>query len=72
MFSKLHLIPVFLAALVTVIILFCLVIWRRIANLTDDFSKNDLDPTVWLMLGLLLVAVFGLGVFLMYALLHIG
>ncbi len=72
MFSKLHLIPVFLATLVITIITFCLVSWQRIANLTDDFSKNDFDPTVWLILGLLLVAVFGLGAFLMYALLHIG
>ena len=72
MFGKLHPIPVFLATLVTTIIIFCLVIWRRIANLTDDFSKNDFDTTIWLILGLLLVAVFGLGAFLMYALLHIG
>jgi len=72
MFGKLHLIPVFLAMLVTTIIIFCLFGWRRIVNLADDFSKNDLDPTAWLMLGLLLVGVFGLGAFLMYALLHIG
>jgi len=72
MFGKLYLIPVFLAMLVTTIIIFCLLGWRRIVNPTDDFSKNDLDPTVWLMLGLLLVGVFGLGAFLMYALLHIG
>ena len=72
MFGKLHLIPIFLVMLVTTIIIFCLASWRRIADLTDDFSKNDLDPTVWLILGLLLVAVFGLGAFLMYALLHVG
>jgi ABC-type amino acid transport system permease subunit len=72
MFGKLHLIPVFLAMLVTTIIIFCLVIWRRLANLTDGLPKDDLDPTVWLILGLLLVAVFGLGAFLMYALLHVG
>jgi len=72
MFSKLHLIPVFLATLVTMIVIFCLLGWRRIVNLTDDFSKNDLDPTVWLMWGLLLVAVFGFGAFLMYALLLVG
>ena len=72
MFGKLYLIPVFLATLVMTIIIFCLVSWRRIVNLTDDFSKSDFDPTVWLILGLLLVAVFGLGAFLMYALLHIG
>ena len=41
-------------------------------NLTDDFPENDLGPTSWLMVGLLLVGVFGLGAFLMYALLHIG
>jgi hypothetical protein len=72
MFSKLYLIPVFLTVLVTTIIIFCLVSWRRIMNLTDDFSKNDLVPASWLMLGLLLAGVFGLGAFLMYALLHIG
>jgi hypothetical protein len=72
MFGKLHLIPVFLAMLVTTLIIFCLVSWRRIVNLTDDFSKSELDPTTWLMLGLLLVGVFGLGAFLMYALLHVG
>jgi hypothetical protein len=58
--------------LVTTIIIFCLASWRRITNLADDFSKNNFDPTVWLILGLLLVAVFGLGAFLMYALLHAG
>ena len=72
MFSKFHFIPVFLAAFVTIIIVFCLVSWQRIANLRDDFSKNDLDPTMWLMIGLLLAAVFGLGAFLMYALLRVG
>jgi ABC-type amino acid transport system permease subunit len=72
MFGKLHLIPVFLAMLVTTIMIFCLVIWRRLANLTVGLPKDDLDPTVWLILGLLLVAVFGLGAFLMYALLHVG
>ena len=72
MFGKLHPIPVFLVMLVTTIVIFCLAGWRRITNLTDDFSKNDLDPTTWLMLGLLLVGVFGLGAFLMYALLHVG
>jgi len=72
MFGKLHLIPVFLVMLVTAIIIFCLTSWRRITNLMDDFSENDLNPTGRLMLGLLLVGVFGLGAFLMYALLHIG
>lgn len=72
MFGKLHLIPVFLATLVITVMIFCLIGWRHIVNLTDDFSKNNLDPSAWLMLGLLLVGVFGLGAFLMYALLHIG
>ena len=72
MLGKLYLIPVFLATLVMTIIIFCLIGWQRIANITDDFSKSDFDPAVWLMLGLLLVGVFGLGAFLMYALLHIG
>lgn len=72
MLGKLYLIPIFLTVLVTTIMIFCLVSWRRIANLTDDFSKNDLGPTSWLMLGLLLAGVFGLGAFLMYALLHVG
>jgi hypothetical protein len=72
MFGKLQLVPVFLVTLIMTIMVFCLVSWRRITNLTDDFSKNDLDPTAWLMLGLLLMGVFGLGAFLMYALLHVG
>ena len=71
MFGKLYLIPAFLTAFVTTIIIFCLIGWRRITDFADD-SKNDIDPTTWLMLGLLLVGVFGLGAFLMYALLHIG
>ena len=72
MLSRFSLIPVFLTVFVTTIIVFCLVGWRRIMNLTDDFPENDLGPTSWLMVGLLLVGVFGLGAFLMYALLHIG
>lgn len=72
MLGKLHLIPIFLVTLVITIMALCLVGWRRITNLTDEFSKNGIDPTTWLMLGLLLVGVFGLGAFLMYALLHVG
>ena len=72
MFGKLHLIPVFLTTLVITVMVFCLIGWQRITRLTDDISQNSLDSTAWLMLGLLLVGVFGLGAFLMYALLHVG
>jgi uncharacterized membrane protein YphA (DoxX/SURF4 family) len=72
MTNKLSFIPYFLALLVTLIVVFCLVIWRRITHYGNNFSDDDLDLNTWLLLGLLLVAVFGLGAFLMYALLHIG
>jgi hypothetical protein len=66
-------IPFFLAALILVIIAFCWVIWRwEIAEPTDLGNHELADRTIWLLLGLLLTAVFGLGAFLMYAFLHLG
>ena len=66
-------IPFFLATLILAIITFCWVIWRQeIAELTDSANYELADRTIWLLLGLLLAAVFGLGEFLMYAFLHLG
>lgn len=70
--NELSFIPYFLTLLITLIVVFCLVIWRRIAQHGNNFSEDNLDPNTWVLLGLLLVAVFGLGAFLMYALLHFG
>lgn len=66
-------IPFFLAALVLAIIAFCWVIWRQEISEPSDSANHELaDLTIWLLLGLLLAAVFGLGAFLMYAFLHLG
>jgi hypothetical protein len=64
-------IPYFLAIFVVVIIVFCAALWR-VANVIDTSTEGEIDSSTWLLLGLLLVGVFGLGVFLMYALLYIG
>jgi len=71
MTNRLNFIPYFLAILVVVIIMFCVALWR-VAGVTDSTSENEIDSSTWLILGLLLVAVFGLGAFLMYAFLHVG
>jgi hypothetical protein len=73
MTNKLGFIPYFLAILVAVIIIFCVALWRQIAGVIDHSADEDEpDSSTRLVLGLLLVAVFGLGAFLMYSLLHIG
>jgi len=65
-------IPFFLTSLTLVIAIFCWFIWRReIAEPSDSANQEIVDRTIWLLLGLLLVAVFGLGAFIMYALLHL-
>ena len=66
-------IPFFLTGLILVIATFCWFIWQReIAQSTDSANQEVVDRTIWLLLGLLLAAVFGLGAFIMYALLHLG
>ena len=51
--------------------MFCVALWR-VTDVIDASTEEKMDLSAWLILGLLLVAVFGLGAFLMYALLHIG
>lgn len=68
--TYLELIPVFLAVFVTVILVFSVVIWRRNREKHADTAELIADHSVWLLLGLLLIAVFGLGAFVMYALLR--
>jgi len=66
-------IPFFLTGLLLAIGVFCWFIQRQeIAEPTDSIEHNIMDWTIWLLLGLLLVAVFGLGAFIMYAFLHLG
>jgi hypothetical protein len=66
-------IPFFLAGLILIIVTFCWFIWRwEIAEPPDSANHELADRTLWLLLGLLLAAVFGLGAFLMYAFLHLG
>ena len=66
-------IPLFLVGLILIIVVFCWYIWWRDgADPADPGSHEIVDRTIWLLLGLLLAAVFGLGAFIMYALLHLG
>ncbi len=66
-------IPFFLTGLIVVIVAFCWIIWRReIVEPADSIDHDIVDGTIWLLLGLLLAAVFGLGAFIMYAFLHLG
>ena len=55
----------FLVVLVATILLVCFGFWWRGRNST----KAD-DLSIWLLVGLLLIAIFGLGAFVMYAMLH--
>ena len=65
-------IPYFLAALVAAIILFSLIVWRRVKPSSDHSLDNHYDPSVRLLLGLLLIGVFALGAFIMYVFLRFG
>ena len=66
-------IPFFLAGLILVIVIFCWIIWQReIVEPADSIDHDIVDGTIWLLLGLLLAAVFGLGAFIMYAFLNLG
>ena len=65
-------IPFFLTVLVVVILVLCLFIWRKVKGATTNMTQKDSDSTVWPLFGLLLVAIFALGAFLMYALLELG
>ena len=65
-----HLIPQFLIVLVVVIILLCLVTWWKTSSTYGNSTRDSRDPTTWLLLGLLTVALFGLGAFVMFVLLR--
>ena len=65
-----HLIPQFLIFLVVVIILLCLVAWWKTSSTPGNSTGDSRDPTTWLLLGLLIVALFGLGAFVMFVLLR--
>ncbi|MCG3212298.1 MAG: hypothetical protein FOGNACKC_05946 [Anaerolineae bacterium] len=63
-------IPYFLAGFVTIILVFSMILWQKLGAGPTDSIDDTNDQTIWLLLGLLLVAVFGLGAFVMYALVH--
>ena len=65
-------IPVFLASFVVIILAFSMIFWQRAQGGFSDPLDDVKDQASWLLLGLLLLAVFGLGAFVMYALVHFG
>jgi hypothetical protein len=65
-------IPTFLAGFVVIILAFSMILWQRIRADYSDPVDEVKDQTTGLLLGLLLLAVFGLGAFVMYALIHFG
>jgi uncharacterized membrane protein len=70
--SSYNLIPYFLVSFVAVIALFCLMIWWRGRDVSHVSPGRNQDPTAWLLIGLLLIAIFGLGAFVMFVLLRFG
>ena len=67
-----QLIPQFLIVLVVAILLLCLVAWRKSSRTHGNRTEENHDPTAWLLLGLLTVAIFALGAFAMFVLLRFG
>ena len=63
-------IPVFWASFLAMILVFGMLLWMRIR--ASDPIDDVKDQASWLLFGLLLLAVFGLGAFVMYALVHFG
>ena len=63
-------IPIFLAGFLAIILAFSMMLWQRIRASGPIDDVKDQAPL--LLLGLLLLAVFGLGAFVMYALVHFG
>lgn len=61
-------IPVFLAGFVATVLAFSMILWRRIREGPADHVDSFSDQTSWLLLGLLLLAFFGLGALVMYVL----
>jgi H+/Cl- antiporter ClcA len=67
-----QLIPQFLIVLVVAVLLLCLVAWWKNSQTNGYSTKDSRDPTAWLLLGLLTVAIFALGAFAMFVLLRFG
>jgi predicted Co/Zn/Cd cation transporter (cation efflux family) len=67
-----QLIPQFLIVLVVAVLLLCLVAWWKSRRTHGNSSADSYDPTAWLLLGLLTVAIFALGAFAMFVLLRFG
>lgn len=67
---NLHLatIPLFLVGFLVIVLAFSMVLWRRIREGPADPVDSLGDQTGWLLLGLLLLAFFGLGALVMYVL----
>jgi ABC-type Co2+ transport system permease subunit len=65
-----QLIPQFLIGLVVVILLLCLVAWWKSSPTHREPGEAGHDPTAWLLLSLLTVAIFALGAFAMFVLLR--
>jgi hypothetical protein len=65
-------IPVFWFGFVAATLAFLMVLWRRVLRGPPDSFDNIGDPTGWLLFGLLLLAVFGLGALVMYVLVEFG
>ena len=67
-----QLVPQFLIVLVVVVLLLCLVAWWKSSRSHHKPGEAGHDPTAWLLLGLLTVAIFALGAFAMFVLLRFG
>jgi hypothetical protein len=67
-----QLIPQFLMVLVVAVLLLCLVAWWKSSRTHRNPTEESHDPTAWLLLGLLTVAIFALGAFVMFVLLRFG
>jgi nitrate reductase gamma subunit len=61
-------IPLFWGGFLGIILAFSMLLWRRIRESPVDPVDNFGDQTSWLLLGLLLLAFFGLGALVMYVL----
>ncbi|GAB4542205.1 MAG: hypothetical protein Kow0063_33890 [Anaerolineae bacterium] len=67
-----QLIPQFLMGLVVAVLLLCLAVWWKNSRSHRESGEESYDPTTWLLLGLLTVAIFALGAFAMFVLLRFG
>jgi hypothetical protein len=65
-------IPIFWFGFVAATLTFLMVLWRRIVQVQPESFDNPEDLTAWLLFGLLLLAVFGLGALVMYVLVEFG